>query len=270
MYSRDVLFGRMLGLVSGSELNELAHATAAIPGCGGTGYTYAECLARMGIGRFRISDTDRFGPENMNRQFGATVDTIGEIKSDVLAQRLRAINPAIEVERFDAISESNVAQFVEGASVLCDTIDFFAMTARRLLHQQARRHRVPTVLCCPVAFGVTGHYFNYHQNADIDFDELFSQSDDNSEQENLEIFGKALAPTALHTAYLDDPNLDFENHKVASISASCLMATAWGSTQAIVAVLGLESAFEPVPAMYEFDIRAMRFEPSVIRTPTAR
>ena len=267
MYSRDVLFGRMLGLVTEEQLDRLGDASVAIPGCGGTGYTYAECLARMGIGHFRLSDTDRFGPENMNRQFGATVDTVGELKAQILEQRLRAINPSVTVERFDNISADNVSDFVDGVSALCDTIDFFAMSPRRMLHQEARRHRVPTVLCCPVAYGVTGHYFNYHENSEIDFDLLFHQSDQNSEQTNLELFGKALAPNALHTDYLADANLDFENHKVASLSASCLMATAWGATQAVSAILGLETAFEPVPAMYEFDLRAMRFVSSTIKAP---
>lgn len=267
MYSREVLFGRMIGLVTADQLEQLGAATVAIPGCGGTGYTYAECLARMGIGHFRLSDTDRFGPENMNRQFGATVETIGELKSEILEQRLRSINPAIEVERFDDISAGNVSDFVEGASALCDTIDFFAMNARRMLHQQARRHQVPTVLCCPVAYGVTGHYFNYHESDKIDFDQLFLQSDTNSEQANLELFGGALAPNALHTDYLTDANLDFENHKVASLSASCLMATAWGATQTVAAILGLDTDFEPVPTMYEFDLRAMRFVTSTIAVP---
>jgi len=265
MYSREVLFGRMLGLVDTAQLDILAHASVAIPGCGGTGYTYAECLARMGVGNFRLSDTDKFGLENMNRQFGATVDTVGRLKSEVLEERLLAINPAITVARFDNISELNVSEFVAGASVLCDTIDFFAMQERRLLHRESRCHGVPTVLCCPVAFGVTGHYFNYHENSRIDFDELFDQSDDNTDQQNLEAFGRGLAPSSLYEDYIDNPQLDFENHKVASLSASCLMATSWGATQAISAILGLPTAFAPVPQMYEFDLRAMRFVESSIQ-----
>lgn len=259
MYPREVLFGRMLGLITEEQLRTLGEATVAIPGCGGTGYTYAECLARMGIGNFRLSDTDRFGPENMNRQFGATVDTVGRLKSEVLDERLRSINPEITVTRFPDIDEGNVSDFVAGASALCDTIDFFAMNERRMLHRQARAHKVPTVLCCPVAYGVTGHYFNYHENDRIDFDVLFHQSDSHDEQHNLENFGNTLAPNALHRAYLDDPNLDFENHKVASLSASCLLATSWGSMQAVCAILGLPSEFRPVPDMYEFDLRAMQF-----------
>jgi tRNA A37 threonylcarbamoyladenosine dehydratase len=78
MYRREVLFNRMYGIISPTELETLKEKTVAIPGCGGVGYTHAEMLVRSGIGNIHISDLDTFGLENMNRQFGATIDSIGE------------------------------------------------------------------------------------------------------------------------------------------------------------------------------------------------
>ncbi len=68
-YSRDIIYSRMIGLVSQEELDLLAVKTIAVPGCGGVGYTHAETLVRMGVGGVKIADFDTFGPENFNRQF---------------------------------------------------------------------------------------------------------------------------------------------------------------------------------------------------------
>ncbi|MEJ1360816.1 MAG: ThiF family adenylyltransferase [Candidatus Sedimenticola sp. (ex Thyasira tokunagai)] len=90
-FERDILFSRMIGLISEDELDLLEGKKVAIPGCGGTGFTYAESLVRMGVGSIHISDEDTFGAENMNRQFGCTVHTVGQPKVKVLSERLSSI-----------------------------------------------------------------------------------------------------------------------------------------------------------------------------------
>ena len=73
-----------------------------IVGLGGVGGFAAELIARAGIGRMTIVDADIVQPSNINRQLVATTETIGEAKASVLAARLRAINPHIQLEVIEA------------------------------------------------------------------------------------------------------------------------------------------------------------------------
>ncbi|MGR2739166.1 ThiF family adenylyltransferase [Billgrantia sp. Q4P2] len=256
-FDRNILFSRMIGLVSQPELDALAGKRVAVPGCGGTGFTYAECLARMGVGGINIADADTFGPENMNRQFGCTVDTIGLKKSQVLSERLKAINPAIDVQVVDFLTEDNVDEYLEGVDVVCDTLDFFVATPRRLLYKAARAKGITVIICCPVAFGVTAHVFEHDG---ITFESFFGINDAQSETEQLVRFGQGLTPSSLFKAYTESPSLDFEAKSVASLSASCLMATSFGSMLALMKLLNIEPGLKPAPYSYEFDLRAGAFK----------
>jgi molybdopterin/thiamine biosynthesis adenylyltransferase len=255
-FSREVLFSRMVGLVSDEDLQTLANKRVAVPGCGGTGFTYAECLIRMGIGAINIADADTFGPENMNRQFGCTVHTVGRKKSDVLVERLSSINPAVRIKAVDFVGEDNMDEYLEGVDLICDTLDFFVIAPRRLLYAKARDKGIPVVICCPVAFGVTSHIFEPNG---MTFDDYFGITDDLSDTEQLIRFGDGLTPASLYKSYTESPSLDFERKKVSSLSASCLMATSFGSSLALMTLLGIKTGFKPVPFCYQFDIRAGRF-----------
>lgn len=256
-YSRETLFGRMLGLVTEEELALLAEKRIAIPGCGGTGFTYAESLIRMGVGNIHFSDADTFGPENMNRQFGATVKTIGLKKTDVLNERLMSINPSLNTKVFGPVGEDNIDEFLDGVDVVCDTMDFFVIKPRRLLYKEARKRNIPVVICCPVGFGVTGHIFD---NDAMPFDEFFNLDDSMTEEEQLNNFGIGLTPSHLYRYYMDSPNLDFSAKKVSSLSSTCLMATSWGGTIALIKLLDLTVNLKSVPYCYQFDIRSGAFE----------
>ena len=262
MFTRDVLFSRMIGLVSEVQLDTLKYKTVAIPGCGGTGFTYAECMARMGVGKIKIADADHFGPENMNRQFGCTIQTVGLKKSDVLKERLESINPDIIVEVVDFIDDNNIVSYLDGVDVVCDTLDFFVIKPRRILYQTARENKIPVVICCPVAFGVTSHIFTPES---MSFEEYFNIDDSQTEEEQLSNFGNGLTPDKLYNNYCESPSLDFNLKKVSSLSASCLMATAYGSHLALMLLLNIDFGFKPVPNCYQFDIRAGVFKENIVK-----
>lgn len=253
-FSHEVLFCRMIGLVSEQQLSALAGKRVAVPGCGGTGYTYAECLVRMGVGGINIADADTFGPENMNRQFGCSMHTIGRKKSQVLSERLISINPQVSVQIIDYLDKFNVGEYLNNVDVICDTLDFFVIKPRRILYAEARRRNIPVVLCCPIAYGVSVHVFLPNGPT---FEEFFDISDQDSELESLKKFGGLLAPSQLYKQYIDSPKLDFAKQKVSSLSATCLMATSFGSMIAHMLLLGQTSNIKPVPYSYEFDLRAL-------------
>lgn len=255
-FSRDVLFCRMIGILTQDELDRLATKTVAVPGCGGAGFTHAESLVRMGVGRLKIADFDVFGAENIGRQFGATVHTVGRNKVDVLDERLRSINPAIVVDTFDGVRKDNVDHFLDGVDIVCDAIDYFAISSRRLLYSTARRHGIPVVIAGPVGFGATLHIFDPHG---MSFDDFFDLNDGQSEDEMLANFGTGLIPAQLYRHSLDDQNLDFKNRSGSVLSSTCLLTTALAGIVTLTRLLGKNTALKPVPHVYQIDLAAGQF-----------
>ncbi len=84
-------------LLGEEKLQMLKGANVLVVGLGGVGAYAAEMIARTGVGRMTIADADVVGESNINRQLVALHSTIGEAKSEILARRLRDINPQIEL-----------------------------------------------------------------------------------------------------------------------------------------------------------------------------
>ena len=92
----------------------LASKHVALFGVGGVGGYVAEALGRAGIGTLTLVDKDTVSESNINRQIIATYDTIGQRKTEVMAKRLRSINPEMQVECRDCFFLPDTA----------DTFDF--------------------------------------------------------------------------------------------------------------------------------------------------
>lgn len=84
-------------LLGAEKLEILRGANVLVVGLGGVGAYAAEMIARAGVGRMTIADADTVNTTNINRQLVALHSTIGQEKSEVLAARLRDINPQIEL-----------------------------------------------------------------------------------------------------------------------------------------------------------------------------
>jgi molybdopterin/thiamine biosynthesis adenylyltransferase len=255
-FDRDTLFCRMIGLLTQQELDGLAEKTVAIPGCGGVGYTHAESLARMGVGRMKIADFDAFGAENIGRQFGATIHTVGRSKTAVLEERLRSINPAIILETFNEVGEDTVDRFLAGTDFVCDAIDYFSIVPRRLMYREARKRAIPVACSGPLGFCATLHIFE----ADgMTFDEYYDLRDGQSEDEMLLNFGTGLNPGQLFRHSLDNQNLDFKNKSGSVVSSSCLLCSALMGFVALSRLIDRRAAFKPVPYIYQLDLAAAKF-----------
>ncbi len=118
-------FDRTARLLGDAGVARLAGATATVFGVGGVGSFAAEALARSGVGRIILVDFDRICVTNTNRQLHATKGTLGKSKVEVMAERLRAINPDAEiVARGEFYSEKNAAALlVPEPDVVVDAID---------------------------------------------------------------------------------------------------------------------------------------------------
>ncbi|MEG0602813.1 MAG: tRNA threonylcarbamoyladenosine dehydratase [Mucinivorans sp.] len=88
---------RTIQLLGEDNFSRLSAAHILIVGLGGVGAWAAEMIARAGVGELTIVDADKVSPSNINRQLVALHSTIGQAKAQVLAARLRDINPGIKL-----------------------------------------------------------------------------------------------------------------------------------------------------------------------------
>lgn len=84
-------------LLGEEKLERLRRAHVLVVGLGGVGAYAAEMLVRAGIGRMTIADADVVSLSNINRQLVALHSTVGRLKAEVLAERLRDINPELQL-----------------------------------------------------------------------------------------------------------------------------------------------------------------------------
>lgn len=84
-------------LIGIEKQKKLAASHVLVVGLGGVGSYAAEQLVRAGIGKLTIVDGDTVHSSNRNRQLPALVSTLGIAKTEVMAQRLRDINPDLEL-----------------------------------------------------------------------------------------------------------------------------------------------------------------------------
>ena len=127
-------FSRSEALLGETAMKRLADARVLVVGVGGVGSWCVEALVRTGAGHITLVDDDVVAESNVNRQCPATVKTIGRPKVDAMAERLKEINPACEVEagnsRFSsAASISNFSSF----SLVVDAIDSVDCKAELIL-----------------------------------------------------------------------------------------------------------------------------------------
>ena len=85
-------------LIGDAPLSRLSAARIAVFGVGGVGGFCVEALARAGVGTLHLYDDDTVSESNLNRQIVALHSTLGRPKAEVMADRVRDINPACQVE----------------------------------------------------------------------------------------------------------------------------------------------------------------------------
>ncbi len=113
-------------LVGDEGISKLASSSVAVIGLGGVGAYAAEMLCRAGVGKLLLLDSDRVSITNKNRQLIALNSTVGMKKTEVLAARLKDINPEVELVLVDEyLEEDNVAQLLDNRKIdfLVDAID---------------------------------------------------------------------------------------------------------------------------------------------------
>ena len=133
-------------LLGDDKMQRLAAAHVLVVGVGGVGAYAAEMLCRAGVGELTIVDADTVNVTNINRQLPATHDTIGRLKTEVLGQRFRDINPDIRLHELPMyLKEEEVPALLDAAqyTFIVDAIDTIA--PKCALISEALRRGIPIV-----------------------------------------------------------------------------------------------------------------------------
>ncbi|MER3423811.1 MAG: hypothetical protein C4293_11855, partial [Nitrospiraceae bacterium] len=218
-------------------------------------------LARLGVGAFRLADCDRFEVPNFNRQYGATLQSIGKEKVEVMAEVVRQINPDVKLTLFhEGITPSNCHEFVKGADIVLDGIDFFALRTRRLLFKSAHDHGLCALTSGPLGFGATLHVFS---PTGMSFDRYFDMRDGMSPIDELIAFMVGLAPRGLHLRYLDVNYINVARATGPSSGIACQLCSALISVEALKLLLGRGRSFV-APWYFQFDPYLQRYVKSYL------
>lgn len=142
---RERRFGGIGRLYGPGALGRLERASACIVGIGGVGSWAAEALVRSGVGRLTLIDLDHVAESNINRQIHALETTLGQAKVLAMADRLRAINPQVELALIDDfLTPDNAAELLRDFDVVIDAIDNVRAKVAMILACRARR--IPLVV----------------------------------------------------------------------------------------------------------------------------
>jgi tRNA A37 threonylcarbamoyladenosine dehydratase len=102
-------FGGTQRLYGNEAVEKLRNAHVGVIGIGGVGSWAAEALARSAIGKITLFDMDDICVSNVNRQIHALDGQIGRLKVDAMADRIKAINPAVNCNAvMSFVTEKNV------------------------------------------------------------------------------------------------------------------------------------------------------------------
>ncbi len=248
-WSYEEAFSRNLGLVSPEEQQRLRQCRVAIPGMGGVGGNHLMTLTRLGIGKFHIADADAFETKNFNRQFGATLDNLGQAKVSVLDAAAKSVNPELQIEVFDKfITPENVAAFLDGVDLLVDSVDFFAFEARRMLFREARQRGIWALTAGPIGFSTA--WLAFDPNG-MSFDEYFDLNDDMQAVDKLCAFALGLAPRSTHLPYFDFSYVE-SSGRGPSACAACRLAAGVVGTEAVKILLN-RGEVRAAPYFQQFD-----------------
>lgn len=137
-------FGGIARLYGKEALEAFSKAHMVIVGLGGVGTWAAEALARSGIGTLTLIELDDICVTNTNRQIHALSETVGQSKMDVMAARLKSINPEINLHLIeDFLAIDNIQELIrEEHDAVLDCMDAAHVKAGLIAYCSARKIRL--------------------------------------------------------------------------------------------------------------------------------
>ena len=141
----EEVFSRTEQLLGRERFQKLRRCHVMVLGAGGVGSHCMEALARAGVGRLTLVDSDRVAPSNINRQSIALLSTVGRYKTEVMREKIRDICPDTQVEcRETFVLPDNVdTLFEERPDYIVDAID--TVSAKIAVVEKAREYKIPLI-----------------------------------------------------------------------------------------------------------------------------
>ena len=137
-------FSRTELLIGKEGIEKLKDSKVAIFGIGGVGSYVVESLARAGIGKFVLIDSDEVSISNINRQIIATRKTVGTPKVEVAKERIKEINPDAQIEIHKDFFMPNSENYLDNCiDYIVDAID--TVTAKIELAVRAEKLNIPII-----------------------------------------------------------------------------------------------------------------------------
>ncbi len=145
MTNYDARFGGLRRLFGTDAQKRLRHAHVCVVGIGGVGSWAVEALARSGVGALTLVDLDDVCISNVNRQVPAVTGEFGKPKIEVMAARVKLINPDGVVHPLQSLFTATTAEQILAVRYDCllDAIDSRPMKA--LLIARCRDKQIPVV-----------------------------------------------------------------------------------------------------------------------------
>ncbi|OJV14732.1 MAG: tRNA threonylcarbamoyladenosine dehydratase [Dyadobacter sp. 50-39] len=132
-------------LIGRENLMKLSQSHVLVIGLGGVGSFAAEFICRGGVGTMTIVDGDVVDPTNRNRQLPALATNHGQSKADIMAERLKAINPELTLHVVKSfVTPDAVEQILDAApyDYIVDAIDSVTPKLTFLTHAYKRNLRI--------------------------------------------------------------------------------------------------------------------------------
>ena len=138
-------FSRTQLLIGKEGINKLSASRVAVFGIGGVGGYVCEALVRSGVGAFDLIDDDKVCLTNLNRQIIATRKTVGKYKAEVMAERMKEINPDVDIRIHKCFFlPENAEEFpFEEYDYIVDAVD--TVTAKLTLVEKAKSMNIPII-----------------------------------------------------------------------------------------------------------------------------
>ena len=140
-------FGGIDRLYGSGALERFSGCHVTVVGIGGVGSWAVEALARSGIGKLTLVDADDLCVSNTNRQLPALEGQYGRAKVEAMGERLRAINPGIELDlRQQFLTPSNLGELLDApGDLVLDACDSFRSKVEAIAYCRRRKQPIVTV-----------------------------------------------------------------------------------------------------------------------------
>ena len=143
MENKESIYTRTEMMLGRGAVDKLKSSHVAVFGIGGVGGFLAEALARAGVGRLTLIDSDRVSVSNLNRQIIATVSTVGKYKTEAMKERIADINPECIVTTVTEFYSEDNSLPLDGFDYVADCID--SVRSKLYLITEAKAKGVPMI-----------------------------------------------------------------------------------------------------------------------------